>query len=74
VNSWLDGWIKKIMEIDNPGSYREEMQFWTMDMRNYLMSLFEKTVDSTYKFINKKTKEPITTVPLQLVQSLINLF
>ena len=27
-----------------------------------------------YKFINKKVKEPITTVPIQLARSLINLF
>ena len=48
--------------------------FWTGDMRNFLMSLFEKTIDSIHKFINKKAKEPIPTLPLQLARSLINLF
>ena len=36
--------------------------------------MFEKSIDPMHKFINKKTKEPIPTLPLQLARSLINLF
>ena len=43
-------------------------------MRGFIMSLFEKSIDSMHKFINKKTKEPINTLPVQLARSLINLF
>jgi hypothetical protein len=43
-------------------------------MRIYINQLFEKSIDPMNKFISKKTQEPITTVPLQLANSLTNLF
>lgn len=43
-------------------------------MKIYLNQLFEKSIDQMHKFISKKTQEPITTLPLQLANSLTNLF
>lgn len=45
-----------MVEIDSPGYLEEEGPFWTVDMRSYLLSLFEKSIDSMHKFIVKKTK------------------
>ena len=43
-------------------------------MKNFIANLFERSIDSMHKYINKKAQEPIPTVPLQLARSLINLF
>ena len=43
-------------------------------MKNFITNLFERSIDSMHKYINKKAQEPISTVPLQLARSLINLF
>ena len=30
--------------------------FWLSDMKSFILSLFEKSIDSMYKYINKKAK------------------
>lgn len=57
-------------EID---ASEEDKPFWIIDMKTYIISLFDKSIDSMHKFITKKVKEPIPTVPVQLAKSLINL-
>lgn len=67
VNTWLDNWLPKMREIDDDDDY------WTTEMRQYFLQLFEKSIDSTQKFIVKKTKEPIPTSAIQLSTSLTRL-
>ena len=69
VQSWLDKWTVEMEELDEGSE-----GFWIYDMKSFIFNLFEKSIDSMFKYINKKAKEPITTVPLQLAHSLINLF
>ena len=67
INTWLDGWLPKMKELD------ENDDYWTNEIRHYLLQLFDKSIDSTTKFIQKKTKEPITTSSIQLAESLTKL-
>ena len=42
VNSWLDKWSRQILEVDCPGNSEEEESFWCVDMRAFIMNLFDK--------------------------------
>lgn len=42
-------------------------------MRLYLLQLFDKCIDPTQKFVQKKIKEPIPTSAIQLATSLTRL-
>ena len=65
--SFLDRWLPKMCAAD------EDDDYWLNEQRTYLINLFEKSIDSVRKFIDKKTKEPIRTSSIQLATSLINL-
>lgn len=51
--SWLDPWLQFMVEIDNN---QDDRDFWLIDMKVFIIGLFDKSIDSMSKFITKKIK------------------
>ena len=67
VNTWLDRWLPQMRDLD------EGDEYWMVELRQYLLTLFDRSIDQTIRFITRKAEEPIRTSAIQLSTSLMRL-